>query len=264
MKKCAIFFIFSLIVLFLGSCRSTKDITMFQDLKDKEIQAKYLIPPKPMQHIIQPSDNLYISILTLDPEVNKLFNPSLTGEGFSSSTEQMYGSPASQYINGYRVTDDGTINLPVLGELQLAGLTIKEAEERLKTTAGEYLKEPTVHIKLLNFTINVLGEVNNPGFFYNYEGSINIIEAIGRANGITEYADLKHVIINRQTSDEVKTHKLDLTRSNVYESNIFYLQPNDMVYIPPNKLKRNRENNTTYSLILSTISTLLVIFTIVQ
>lgn len=252
--------IISFLMIVLTSCRSTKDITMFQDLETET--ARHEVATQPEKHIIKPNDNLYVNILTLDPEVNKLYNPSLSSEGFASGTEQMYGSATSQYINGYRVNNKGSIKLPILGDVKVAGLTLDEAGELLKKSAEEYLKEPTVQIKLLNFTLNVLGEVNNPGFFYNYEGSVNIVEAISLANGITPYADLKNVIVNRQNPNGVYTHKLDLTKSNIYNSDVFYLQPNDLVYIPPNKLKRKQENNTTYSLILSTISTLLVIFTL--
>ncbi len=246
-------------VFILNSCRSTKDIAMFQDLESRNYLQNSI--NKPAAHKIKPFDNLYISILTLDEEVNRIFNPSMGGDGYSSGTHQMYGTPTSQYLNGYEVKANGMIELPILGEIQFAGLTLAESEERLKKKAEEFLTAPTVKVKLLNFRINVLGEVNQPGFFYNYEGDINIIEAISLANGITAYADLKNVIVNRQTATSTNSFKLDITNSNIYKSEVYYLQPNDLVYIPPTELKRRSENERSYTLFLSTISTILVVFT---
>lgn len=241
------------------SCRNTKDITMFQPTKQQFQQ----IPQKPKEHKIKPLDNLYISILTLDPEVNQLFNPSLAGNGLISGTQQMFGTPESRHINGYQVSADSMVTLPILGKINLVGLTLEKAQEHLKKRAEEYLKQPTVQVKLLNFKVNVSGEINEPGIFYNYEGQLTIYDAISVAKGITDFADLKNVIVKRETPDAIKTYNINLTNNSVYSSEVFNLQPNDLVYIPPSKLKRNRDNATTYSQVLGTLSILLVALTLV-
>ncbi|WP_158865513.1 polysaccharide biosynthesis/export family protein [Maribellus comscasis] len=236
---------------------------MFQDLRDNV--SLYKIPEKAPEYFIKPFDNLYLSILTLDPQVNQLFNPSTAGggSGASSGTQQMYGDRASQYINGYMVTEEGFITLPILGQVAVAGLNLLEAQERIKQRAEEYLKEPNVKVKVLNFKINVTGEVQSPGLYYNYEGSLNIIDALSMAKGITQYADLQNVLVIRHNEDVTKTYNLNLTDKSVYLSDVFYLQPNDIVYIKPNKYKRSNENNNIYSLILSTVSTVLVAATLI-
>lgn len=255
-SKLHLFYLSFIIAILQSSCSGVKDIVMFQESNNTLKQ--FDIPITAPNHKIKPHDNLYLSILTLDPEVNKLFNPSSGGDGFTSGTEQMFGTPTSQYINGYRVAEDGTITLPILGELNLAGLCIDDAQKRLKERAEEYLKEPTIQVKLLNFKVNVLGEIRNPGIYYNYEGSINILDAISMANGITDYADIKNVLVKRYDDNKIKTYSVNFTNKSVYSSEVFYLQPNDLIYIPPSKIKRSRENSNTYSQILSTISTLLV------
>lgn len=260
MRLIKFLFIIVLIAFIQTSCRTTKDITMFQDLKGKRAMNNILSDPP--VHRIKPYDNLYVSVLTLDSEVNQIFNPSMTGNNYSSGTSHMYGTPVGQYINGYRVTADGNVDLPILGKLKLAGMTLEEAEAHLIDKAEEYLQNPTVQVKLLNYRVSVMGEVNNPGFFYNYEGSISIIDAIGLANGITNYANLQQVIINRQEGNKTTTYNINLTNSNAYNSPVFYLQPNDLVYVTPTELIRRRENYNTYSMILSTVSTMLVIFSI--
>jgi len=229
---------------------------MFQNINEQE--RNFYIPTNAPEHRIKPYDNLYLSILTLDSEVNKLFNPSLSGNGISSGTQQMFGDPTSMYINGYRVSPDSTITIPILGDINLVGLNLEEAEERLKQRAKEYLKEPTVQVKFLNYKINVSGEIKNPGIYYNYEGSINILDAVSMANGITDYADLKNVVVQRQEGDKIFTHHIDFTNNNLYSSEVYYLQPNDLVYVPPTKLKRRRENSDTYSKLLGTLSVILV------
>lgn len=229
---------------------------MFQNM-DQELN-KYDIPPKHPEHKIRPFDNLYISVKTLDPEVNALFNPSSDGDGFSSGTQQMYGNPTSRYINGYMVSEEGTILLPMLGEINFMGLSLEQAQTRLKERAEEYLREPTVQVKYLNYKVNVLGEVQNPGIYYNYEGNVTILDAIAMATGITEFAEINHALVKRQDSKGIKTYRVNLTDNSIYSSDVYHLQPNDVVYIPPSKLKRRQQNVQTYSLVLSSISTLLV------
>lgn len=257
MKNNVIFYgLLFLVIIVQTSCKTTKDIEMFQDLKD----IAYLQNPlfnKPAQYIIKPLDNLYIDISTLDPEVNKLFRTKAGESGPVNS--DMFGAGVGQYLNGYRVAVDSMVNIPLLGEVKLAGLTRVEAEATIKKKAEEYVNEPTVDVKLLNSRVNMLGEVSNPGLFYMYEGSLNIFEAIGTAGGITKFADLKNVIVNRQINNSTTSFKVDVTNSKIYNSEVFYLQPNDLVYVPPTKLAMRSENLSTYTIFLSTITTALFI-----
>ncbi len=255
MKKSYIVYL-AVVFVFLISCRSSRDLVMFQDLKNNQSLGN--LPEKAPEYIIKPFDNLYLSILTLDPELNQLYNPSIGGGGVGTGTQQMFGDRASQYINGYMVSAKGTINVPILGNIEVAGLNLIDAQERVRSKAEVTLKEPNIKVKVLNFKVNVTGEVKSPGLYYNYEGTLNIIDAISMANGITDFADIKNVLVIRHNETETETYNLDFTDKSVYMSEVFYLQPNDIVYIRPNQYKRTRENSTIYSLILSTVSTLLV------
>lgn len=259
MKSLKLFYVM-LLILFSFSCRNTKNITMFQDITgDMSFEGNQGRSP---EYIIKPYDNLYINILTMDPEVNQIFN--ITAGGTSSGTYQNYGDQTSQYINGYMVGRDGSIVLPVIGVVNLVGLNLDEAKTSIKVRAEEFLKEPVVKVKVLNFKVNVTGEVRSPGLYYNYDGNLNILDAISRAGGITEFADLNKVLVIRSQQNKSKTFSLNLTNKSVYNSEAFYLQPNDLIYIKPDKNKRMRENTSTYSLFLSTVSTLLVIFTLLN
>jgi len=257
MKKIILFF---LILIIITSCITTQPITMFQDIQ-KDIIMKG-VPKEPPVYIIKPYDNLYLSILTLDPEVNKLFNASAEG-GVGGGTQQLYGAPALQYINGYMVEGDGSIFVPLIGKIQVAELNLIDAQKLVTKRAEEFLKQPNIKVKVLNFKVNIAGEVNKPGLYYNYEGSLNILDAISMANGITQYANLNNVTVVRHMQDNSNTYKLNLTDKSIYYSDAFYLQPNDLVYIEPNKNIRQREKTATYGLFLSTLSTLLLIVTLV-
>lgn len=244
------------IILFQTSCQSTKDIKMFQTAKDSH-RGVY-VHTKQKVHNIKPFDNLYIKISTLDPEVNQVFNRGSNASGYSEGTFQMYNNPTSRYINGYIVSEDSTVNLPILGDIKMVGLTLKQAQEQILTQAKVYLVDPSVEVKFLNYKINVIGEVRTPNVYYNYEGKVNILDAISMANGITDFADLKNVEVKRFELNKIATYKVDLTDNSIFSSDVFFLQPDDLVYIPPSKLKRQRENSDLYSRMLSTISTLLV------
>lgn len=262
MKKSKILNLLILILILQTSCRNPKDLVMFRDLENN--QSLYDVPLDAPEYVVKPYDNLYVNILTLDPEMNNLFNPSAGGgTGYGSGTQQMYGDRTSQYINGYMVAADGTIKIPILGNITVAGLNLSEAQELIAQRAEEYLKEPNVKVKVLNFKINVLGEVNNPGIFYNYEGSINILDAISMANGITNFAEIKDVVVIRHDEDVTKTFNLDFSNKDVYTSEAFFLQPDDVIYIKPNRFKGRQENRTVYSLMLSTVSTIMVATSII-
>ncbi len=257
MKKTIFFPIILLGVLLLSSCKLPRDLVYFQDLANN--QTLFGSSVKVPYYKIRPFDNLYINIQTLDTDVNQLFNPS-QGNNFFSGTQQMYGDLSSQYINGYLVEADGTISFPIIGIITVSGLTLIEAQNRIKARAMEYLKEPMVKVKILSFKVNVTGEVRNPGLYYNYQGKINVLEAISMAGGITDFAKIDNVVVIRQGKFNTHTHTLDFTSKSVFESDAFYLQPNDLVYIPPRPSKNTQINASTYSLGLSAISTILIVF----
>lgn len=251
------------LVLFLFSCRSSKEYTFFQDITNEQH-----IPSKNntvQQYKIKPYDNLYINIRTLNSEVNSLFDANgSTSGGYNAGTSSNFGESVSQYINGYQVDSSGSIVLPILGIIDVNGLTINQIQERIYKKSLEYLKEPTIKVKLLSFKVNVSGEVRNSGIYYSYNEKLTILEAISLAGGVTENAKLKEVIIARQDDNGTHTFEIDLTNKNFLTSPAYFLQPNDLVYIKPGKNKKSELNATSYSLFLSTITTILLIYNIIK
>jgi len=248
------------IIVLITSCRSTKEFTLFQDLDGNQHISN--VTNKVEEYKVHPYDNLYINIKTLNPEVNRLFDANETTSSYSAGTLQMYGDYVSQYINGYQVDSMGTVSLPILGNIEVSGLTLKQIQERIQKKSLEFLKDPSIKVKLLSFKINVNGEVNNPGVYYSYNEKLNILEAISMANGITDNAKLDNTIVIRETNNGTNTYNIDLTSKNLLASEAYYLQPNDFIYIKPGKNKHVELNSTSYSLILTTITTLLLVYNI--
>lgn len=251
------------LVLFLFSCRTSKEYTFFQDIQGEQhiLSQNNTV----QQYKIKPYDNLYVNIRTLNSEVNSLFdaNGSSLG-GYNAGTSSNFGENVAQYINGYQVDSTGSIILPILGSIQVEGLTLNQIQEQIYKKSLEYLKEPTIKVKLLSFKVNVSGEVKNSGIYYSYNEKLTILEAISLAGGVTENAKLKEVIVVRQEDKGSHTFKIDLTNKSLLASSAYYLQPNDYIYIKPGKNKKSELNATSYSLFLSTITTILLIYNIIK
>ena len=133
MKRIQFFFFIAIAMFLFSSCRFTKDLAYFQDLATE--QSLFGIPKEVPEYRIRPLDNLYVNIQTLDKDVNELFNSSPGSENYVSGTEQMYGGLPSQYINGYMVEASGEITFPIIGTIPVSGLTLIEAQSRIKERA---------------------------------------------------------------------------------------------------------------------------------
>jgi polysaccharide export outer membrane protein len=244
----------------LFSCRSTQEITYLQNISSGEHLSGR--PNEIEEYIIRPYDNLYVSIKTLNPEVNALFEGNSSVNGYQAGTDQMYGSNVAQYINGYQVDSLGNISLPILGKIEVKDLSIKQILEKIQKKSLQFLKDPTIKVKLLSFKFNVNGEVRNPGVYYSYNEKVTILEAISMASGVTDNAKIKNTLLIRQTKNGSDTYSVDLTSKALLTSDAYYLQPNDIIYIAPGRNKRTEMNLSSYSLFLSTITTILLAVTL--
>jgi polysaccharide export outer membrane protein len=245
-----------LLAIALFSCKTSEDMAYLKDMSDKELQDH--IPQKPVEYRIKKDDNLYVKILTTNPEVNMLFSQSQSMQS-AIGTQQMYGDLTSQFLNGNIVDQNGEITLPILGNIRLEGLTIPEAQAAVNKKAGDFLKEYTVQVKLLSFKITMVGEFRSPGIYYNYNNNITILEAISKAGGITDYGKINNLMVVRPTPEGYKSYLIDLSSEKILTSEAFYLQPDDVIYARPDKNKNIALNSLTYSLLLSSITTLLVL-----
>ncbi len=249
-------FLLILLVATMFSCRSSKDLIYLNDAVNNDVINS--LPIQNADHILSPGDILYVSIKSINPEVNTLFNPESNMETSMGQGYQRYITPSGAYLYGFEVDTEGNIKLPLLGKIKVSGVALSQVEPVVQKKADEFLNDAIVKVKLLNFKITVMGEVRLPGQYYNYNNSITVLQAIALASGNTDYASIKNVMVVRSVAGINKTYMLDLSSKAIYESEAFFLQPNDYVFVQPDKYKNFQLNGQVYSLTLSSLSILLV------
>lgn len=252
---------FLLLNLVFPGCRSSEELVYLQDASQEEWIGG--LTEEQTEYYVKPGDILYVSIKSLNPEVNALFNPEENMQG-TVSTATAYGyqkftTPAGAYLYGWEVDEKGNLNLPMLGSIPVKGLVQEEVEKRVQEQADRYLKDAIVKVKLLNYKVTVLGEVKNPGVYYNYNNDFTVFEAIAMANGNTDYANIRRVMVMRPEAEGKRTYKLDLSSKNIFESPAFYLRPNDYVFVEPDEYKNFQLNSQVISVIFSSLSTLVAV-----
>jgi polysaccharide biosynthesis/export protein len=253
-----IFLSFLFISLLLFSCRSSKELIYMNDAKDKELIQR--LPLQETEHILKTGDILYVSIKSINPDVNQLFNPESNMEAATGTGYQKYTTPGGAYLYGYEVDSNGNITLPNLGTIKVGGIALSAVNEVVQKKADEFLKDAVVNVKLINYKVTIVGEVRNPGIYYNYNNSLNIFEAMAMANGNTDYASIRNVTVIRSLPEGDKSYVLDLSSKNIYQSEAFYLHPNDYIIVQPDRHKNLQLNSQAWSLVLSSISVLLAVF----
>lgn len=213
-----------LFVLFLSSCGSKKDIVYFQniDLKGTGNSINKYNPT------IKPDDMLTIVVSALDQDAARAFN--LSSVSFVQN-ENAYGRQTQQT---YLVDTKGNIDFPVLGTIKLAGLNRIQATSLIKKMLKDYIKNPIVNIRNINFKVTVLGEVNRPGTFTITNERLTVLEALGLAGDLTIQAERKNIIVVRENNGKTSSTRIDLTATNLFESPVYYLTQNDVIYVQPN------------------------------
>ena len=208
---------------------------------------------------VQYQDILYVNFFTMNMEMNELLNP---GSG-SRNSSYLFRDESSTYIYGYTVSDSGNISLPILGDVKVYGHTMSEVKKAIEKRASQYLKDAVVNVRLLSFKYTVIGEVNRPGSFNNYNNQLTVLEAIGMAGDITDYGNRSRVLVVRPTKEGTYTYRINLQDKNLLQSEGYFLLPNDIVIVEPIKSKPFQLNLPTTSLIItttiSTISTLILL-----
>lgn len=253
-------FIFIFSVLLLSGCSSYKKVPYLQD----EHVMKNIQESRPMHDVkIMPKDLLTITVNTADPEVEvaDFFNLTIQSS-FNSARSSLSQQPTLQQ---YLVSNEGTIDFPVLGNLHVSGLTKGEVEDLIREKLGVYLQNPIVTVRMANYKISVLGEVTRPGIFtVNYE-KINIFEALSLAGDLTIWGMRDNVkLIREDALGNSEVISLNLNKTDIVNSPYYYLQQNDVLYVTPNKSKaKNSGIGQSTSLWFSAAGTLISIANII-
>lgn len=252
MKKLVVFIGVLFISFMIFSCVPQRKM-MYLQAESKTDTTTQFVNERSLTYLVQPGDNLYIKVVSLDEKTASLFNPLERTQGGGSINDQ------SIYLNSYTVNDDGYIEFPLAGKIYVQNLNTDQIKDRIQVVLDEYLKETVLIVKLVNFNLTMLGEVRRPGQFKVYKTEINIFEAIAMAGDLTDFADRHEVIIIRQTKTGSETITVDLEKATILSSDYYFLKPNDMIYVKPLKIKQYGFATFPYALIFSTISTALLL-----
>ena len=243
------FFLLCLVVLAVfSSCVSQRNVRLIQEKVNKEMTTQFQ-NAKAASYKLQSGDQLYIRVNSIDPKTSKFFQ-----------TDFPYlMNPTYQYLNTYVVDEFGYITFSFIDKMYITGSTVQEVRQKIQTKLDEYFKEATVLVKLVNFQVGVLGEVNKPGNFTVDQDQINLFQALGIAGGITDFGNLKQAKLIRQTQTGSEIFLLDLTDNKILESPYYYLMPNDLLYIEPRSSKSWVFEQFPYSTVMYAMSFAIVV-----
>ncbi|MDC1168137.1 polysaccharide biosynthesis/export family protein [Flavobacteriaceae bacterium] len=212
------------------------------------------------QHQFQENDILKINITSLEPKASIPYNKILSQGNIGNSLNLIQ-------LDGYLVSKDKTINLPILGVISVEGKSSESLEVHIKKKLEQkgHLIDPNVTVRLLNAKVTVLGEVNAPGIYTFTEKNISFLQAIGLASDLTIDGNRKDIVLIRESDGQRTTTILDLTSASFLTSPYQNIQPNDVIIVNPNSKKvRSAGLVGNISTVLSIASILLSTIILIQ
>lgn len=218
--------IFLSVILF--SCIPQKRIKYVQDPTPEDTINELLTAKKEM-YKIQPYDELLIRVMSADNEESyKFFNY----EMYSRNTQQ------NQNLLTHTVSDSGYIIMPYLGKIFVSNMTLEQAKYSIEDKLSDFLETPNVVVKFSSKYITMLGEVSSPGRYSIGREQINILQALGLAGDLTNYANRNRITLIREIKDSITTFNyIDITSKDIVRSEYYYMKPNDIVYVEPLRQK---------------------------
>ena len=245
-----------LMAMLFASCVPQKKMLYLKEAQMlAENQSINYVNDRSINYKLQPGDNLFIHFVnTIDERSMVLLN--------GGNTSNYVSSDASIYLRSYTLDEDGFIEMPLVGKIELKNLTVDEAKDRLQSVLNQYINETTIIVKLSNFNLTVLGEVSRPGMYKVYQSQINLFEAISLAGNMTNFAKIEEVRIIRQTDNGSEIITVDMGSADILASPYYYLKPNDIIYVEPLKIKQWGFTTFPYSIVLSIITLVITLYSL--
>ena len=220
-------------MVLLASCNTSKEILYFQDVavnQPETIEGARGIT-------VQPKDQISIVISSKDPQLAALFN--LTRVQYRAGYTDLRGGNLNGEVSGYTLDDNGDIDFPIIGTLHIAGMTKSQIAALIKKrlVEGDLVKDPVVTVEFMNLYFSVLGEVKTPGKYSITKDQISLLEAISMAGDLTIYGKRDAIFVIREENGERVTHWVDIRSKELFQSPVYYLKQNDVVYVQPNKVR---------------------------
>lgn len=249
-------------ILMLASCNSSKTVLpYFTDITEV---AEGTMPKGDYMPVIQPDDELFISVTSRSPMATAHYNVPLTNPATNEEL-QITVQPKQQT---YLVDSKGDITFPELGVIHVAGLTVEQLRDSLTAEISKEVEDPIVKVSLINFTVVVAGEVTRPQTIRVNRNRFSVLDALSAAGDLTPYGERANVLLVREEGGERKFIHLDLNSSELLQSPYFFLRQNDYIYVEPNKIRQansryNQDNSYKLSMTSTIVSAASVIASLV-
>lgn len=246
--------------MFFTSCITRKQITYFQDSPGSDT-AKVVtnsgLRTALYEPTIKPGDILNITVMSLSPETNQLINYPFINQSISAPEKTL-----TQSTPGFLVDNEGNVQVPMLGNVKVDGLTPSQIRKQLTEQLQKYLQSPTVSVRFSNFKITILGDVARPGVYPVPNERITLMEALGLAGDLTVFGERREVKLIREENGKNQIYYIDLTSKDILNSPLMYLQPNDVIYVNPNGGKAANADNIyrILPIVISGINVLTLLF----
>ena len=247
-----LYYIFFVIVgLFMASCGAPRELGYISDAERDSAQRILTT----YSNTIHPGDQLYIyvnsemieSVIPFNQEthteaVEKSRLNTIKGSQASGTMWDTYRTGKVRQVPGYLVDDNGYITFPIIGKVYTAGIAYDSLQNLLqqKLITGGYVNDPVVTVSPMNFRVSVVGEVRMPREIHVVGERLTIFEALAMCGDITDSGMRSNVVVMREKNGVVTPIEIDLTKKTIFESEVYYLQQNDIVYVEPNLAKKRR------------------------
>jgi polysaccharide biosynthesis/export protein len=238
-----------LILIMLTACTSKKELAYLSNLPETGGEESFTMAIP--DYKLQPRDILYITIKAMTPDG---FISDFLSVNRGQSNANMIQAESGGYLYGYDINSLGFIELPAIGMIHVAGMTLEETRKVISQEVEKVFKNSTVECKLLSFKFTVIGEVRSPGTYINYNNYLTVLEAIGRAGGLSDFGRRDKILVIRPAEGGTKTFKLNLQDKKILSSEAYFLLPNDVVIVQEDSKKIFNLNLPTFSFMLVTIT----------
>lgn len=243
MKKILIAVALCVMTMLFSGCVMTKQVSYFQNLDSIDITQRIVVP----EVKIKTNDELTILVSSVTPAAAMPFNMNIS----SYSSSSISSSTAGKCMYSYIVDNDGNINFPVIGKINVLGLTRPQVEEKIVEAIKPYFAEnenPVVKVRLSSFRITVIGEVTGTKVINVENERISIIEALAQAGDLSVYGKRPNILLVRENSSgEKMAVRYNINDARIFNSPYYYLEQNDIVYVEPQKAKARSADVSSYT-----------------
>jgi polysaccharide export outer membrane protein len=243
-------------ILVFSGCVGKRNINYLQNKALSE-GTSTLFENRKFEYRLQINDVLSIRVMGLDQETTGFFNVD-GSDGVGAMSE------VGLYVNGYSVDNNGDVQMPTVGKINVRGLTVEEAQQRIQQKINNFFTNATVILKLVSFKVSVIGAVERAGSYFVYNNQINLLEALALSGGVSEFADKSMITLLRQSDRGTQVVRLDLSDTETLTSEYYYLLPNDVIYVPALKARVGRLNLEVLAVLFAGISAVALIATVIQ